>query len=486
MRKNRVTEQRIYLGGYEIYRRYNGRVLEFERQTLHVMDDQQRVAMVETLTVSGATDVDPATPRIRYALEDHLGTATLELDDTGAIISYEEYHPFGSTAWWAGEATGEVSRRRYRYTGKEKDEETGLYYHGARYYAPWLGRWCAADPVGLADGPNRYAYVGNQPIVLIDPTGRSKEKRQARRRKKRDKQPDPKLPEAKSDPAPAPAPEQEAPAPPEPPTPPALPVLPNAPAGGNFTVQVVPYEEFTSFDSVRYAQQELDFAKTMKNRNLAREELLEAAIQGAGQIDAVTAKPPARIGATVEHVAGDRFRLTSLTIAVNPNSVTVFSGEFGATDPDERNNYPNGQGAFGSTNREHELAHAAIQQHILGTEAFVRLLLSGNLEITAKAPGQVLETTDPADFSGPSFTLQGVDIPTIFTVPSAGGNVHVASGEIGTELQKIADYINASGFWIQAVYTHGPLYMPQSQRGYLNNNTVMPPPPPPVIDTKLK
>ena len=60
----------------------------------------------------------------------------------------EEYHPFGTTAWWAGDSET-VSRKRYRYTGKERDEETGLYYHGARYYAPWLGRWTAADPIGL-------------------------------------------------------------------------------------------------------------------------------------------------------------------------------------------------------------------------------------------------------------------------------------------------------------------------------------------------
>ncbi len=61
--------------------------------------------------------------------------------------------------------------KRYRYTGKEKDEWTGLSYHGARYYAPWLRRWCAADPIGLGDGVNRYAYVGNSPIGSHDPSG---------------------------------------------------------------------------------------------------------------------------------------------------------------------------------------------------------------------------------------------------------------------------------------------------------------------------
>jgi RHS repeat-associated protein len=61
--------------------------------------------------------------------------------------------------------------KRYRYTGKERDEETGLYYHGARYYAPWLGRWTAADPAGMVDGLNLYRYSRDNPIVFSDPGG---------------------------------------------------------------------------------------------------------------------------------------------------------------------------------------------------------------------------------------------------------------------------------------------------------------------------
>jgi RHS repeat-associated protein len=60
---------------------------------------------------------------------------------------------------------------RYRYTGKERDEESGLYYHGARYFAPWLARWTAADPIGLQGGMNLYAYCENDPIAYRDPLG---------------------------------------------------------------------------------------------------------------------------------------------------------------------------------------------------------------------------------------------------------------------------------------------------------------------------
>jgi len=66
----------------------------------------------------------------------------------------------------------DVSARRYRYTGKERDEETGLYYNGARYLAAWLGRWTSADPIGIgADGPGLYNYTRGSPVNYTDPSG---------------------------------------------------------------------------------------------------------------------------------------------------------------------------------------------------------------------------------------------------------------------------------------------------------------------------
>ncbi|WP_437624402.1 polymorphic toxin type 43 domain-containing protein [Sorangium sp. So ce1151] len=167
-----LVEERIYLGGYEVYRRRNGSGLVLERQTLHVMDGTRRVAMVETKTVdtSGPFTV---TPRVRYQLDNHLGSASLEVDGAGLVIGYEEYHPYGTTAYWSARSGVEVSAKRYRYTGKERDEETGLYYHGARYYAPWLGRWTAADPAGMVDGPSLYTYARDNPTTLFDPDGRA-------------------------------------------------------------------------------------------------------------------------------------------------------------------------------------------------------------------------------------------------------------------------------------------------------------------------
>ena len=62
--------------------------------------------------------------------------------------------------------------KRFRYTGKERDEESGLYYYGARYGAPWIGRWINPDPSGLADGPNPYSMTTANPTSHFDRDGR--------------------------------------------------------------------------------------------------------------------------------------------------------------------------------------------------------------------------------------------------------------------------------------------------------------------------
>ena len=156
----------IYLGGLEIYREYggDGTAVALERETLHIMDDKQRIALVEH------TQGSPA-PLLRYQCGNHLGSASLELDHQAQIIAYEEYTPYGSTSYQAVRSQTETPRR-YRYTGKERDEESGLYYHGARYYAPWLGRWTAADPSGITTGLNLFEYCHGNPVKYVDDDGK--------------------------------------------------------------------------------------------------------------------------------------------------------------------------------------------------------------------------------------------------------------------------------------------------------------------------
>lgn len=168
-----VVEERIYLDGYELYRRRNRATgaLELERQTLHVGDGARRIAMVETKTIDTDRPGHVPVSRSRYQLDDHRGSTVVELDDDGAVIGYEAYYPYGGCAFRAAGATVEVSARRYRYGGHERDEETGLDYVQARYYAPWLGRWISPDPAGFVAGTNLYAYVQGNPIAFTDPTG---------------------------------------------------------------------------------------------------------------------------------------------------------------------------------------------------------------------------------------------------------------------------------------------------------------------------
>lgn len=165
----RRQKERTYLGVFEFYCEFGvDGTAKLERETLHVVDDKQRIALVETRTKSN----DPSPKQlIRYQFGNHLGSASLELDNQAQIISYEEFYPYGNTSYQAVSNRIETPKR-YRYTSKERDEETGLYYHGARYYGSWLGRWTAADPSGIKSGVNLYGYANNSPASIFDPNGK--------------------------------------------------------------------------------------------------------------------------------------------------------------------------------------------------------------------------------------------------------------------------------------------------------------------------
>lgn len=170
--KGSVEEERIYIGnGWEVWRKRTSGTLSEERETLHIMDDSRRICMVETETTASPN----AVTRYRFQYADHLGTAAVEAADDGGLITYEEFHPYGTTAWWAEKSGIQVSRKRYRYTGMEKDEGSKLSYHNARYYMTWLGRWERPDQIGLGDGLNRFEYVRGNPIRFLDVTGRGRD-----------------------------------------------------------------------------------------------------------------------------------------------------------------------------------------------------------------------------------------------------------------------------------------------------------------------
>lgn len=160
-------QERLYLGPFEIFRKYdNNGAKNLERQTLTVMAGDETVALIDR-----RTDDDSSEKLIRYQYTNHLGSVCLELDDDAKVLTYEEYYPYGGTSYQAVHKDTEVPLKRLRYMTKERDEESGFYYCGARYYAPWMARWTSSDPAWLADGPNTFAYARNSPIVFNDKTG---------------------------------------------------------------------------------------------------------------------------------------------------------------------------------------------------------------------------------------------------------------------------------------------------------------------------
>ena len=116
-------------------------------------------------------------PEIIYHHSDHLGSSSIDTDETGAIVELIDYYPFGTPR--LNENPGDYEND-YKFTGKELDEDTDLYYYGARYYDAKIGRFVAIDPVALKNPTkvlsdpqqlNTYSYTRNNPLKYVDPEG---------------------------------------------------------------------------------------------------------------------------------------------------------------------------------------------------------------------------------------------------------------------------------------------------------------------------
>lgn len=179
-----VHESTTYIDGLLEHHRQgeNARTTK-ENNTLHIMDDTRRIALVR---VGAAFEPSDDSPAVQYQLGDHLDSSAVVVGADGQWIRAEEYSPYGETT------LGSFYRKRYRFTGKERDDESGLNYHSARYYAPWLGRWISTDPAGLvenlaffspsqthsdnsrfnrAGAGNLYGYVLSSPLSFTDDSG---------------------------------------------------------------------------------------------------------------------------------------------------------------------------------------------------------------------------------------------------------------------------------------------------------------------------
>jgi len=117
---------------------------------------------------------DPSS-NVDYYFADHLGSARVLTDAGGTILDDCDYYPFGGLVY---PSCSTSSGNHYKFTGKERDSESGLDDFDARHYGSSLGRFMSPDPAGLlAQKPtypqswNLYAYAMNNPLIFIDPTG---------------------------------------------------------------------------------------------------------------------------------------------------------------------------------------------------------------------------------------------------------------------------------------------------------------------------
>ena len=142
-----------------------------ERWMQSVMDDQRCVVRIERRTAGTVTD---SAAVWRWQLENLVNSACLELDDDGQVIGYEELYPYGGTAYAFQLEDAKYSTKRYRFSGKERDIESGFGYYGARYYASWIGRWVSGDPVFHA-GRSAFEYCSGSPVTNVNASGSADE-----------------------------------------------------------------------------------------------------------------------------------------------------------------------------------------------------------------------------------------------------------------------------------------------------------------------
>jgi RHS repeat-associated protein len=155
-------ESTLYVDGLVEVQRVSDASGLVETAELQVMDNHGRIA-VARLGPALPGDGAAAHP-VKFHLGDHLGSSGVVISADGSWINREEYFPYGECS------LGSYQRKRYRFTGKERDEESGLNYHGARYFAQWMARWISADP--LPTDTNLFKGLKCNPVRHIDPDGR--------------------------------------------------------------------------------------------------------------------------------------------------------------------------------------------------------------------------------------------------------------------------------------------------------------------------
>ena len=164
-----------YFGGNRVLKNEGGAIVRYFFSDYDEQTDSTGINRTKYLQVDGKKVVKNSSREgIHYFLVDHLDSSIKMTDKTGNVVFKLGYQPYGSESFSTpiGPTPPSV---RYLFTGKEQDQ-TGLYYYGARFYDPLVGRFISPDttvPGGGKDSQqvDRYGYSRNNPIRYFDPTG---------------------------------------------------------------------------------------------------------------------------------------------------------------------------------------------------------------------------------------------------------------------------------------------------------------------------
>ena len=171
----------------------------------HIFVGNSRLVTAMTHTDNNGDNAEQREKRYYYH-SDHLGSAQFVTDWRGKQYEHIEYTPYGEL--WIEEVAAGLDKLPFRFTGKEMDEETGLYYYGARYLDPKYSRWLSGDPAlsdyipkapiddeakkhneklpgmgGVYNTVNLhlYHYAGNNPVKYTDPDGKFSQSKEVNR-----------------------------------------------------------------------------------------------------------------------------------------------------------------------------------------------------------------------------------------------------------------------------------------------------------------